>query len=76
MGMGRWRAALRLIGVGWYIGLCIFLGLWGGWWLDGKTGMTPLWIITGLILGLFIAVYGVFRMLLPIINNRQEKDKD
>lgn len=73
-GMGRWRAALRLLGVGWYIGLCIFLGVWGGIWLDDKTGMGPLWVITGLVLGLFIAVYGVYRMLLPTIDNHQDRE--
>ena len=73
-GMGRWRAALRLVGVGWYVGLCIFLGVWGGLWLDGKFNTSPILVIVGLILGVVVAFYGVYRMILPNINRKQDKD--
>ena len=69
--MNRWRAAFRLIGVGWYVGLCIFLGVVGGLWLDGKLNTKPILVIVGLLLGVFVAVYGVYRMLLPAIEKRQ-----
>ena len=73
-GMGRWRAALRLVGVGWYIVLCILLGVWGGLWLDNWLNTKPLFVIAGLILGLIIAVYGVYRMLLPAMSDNQDKE--
>ena len=73
-GMGRWRAALRLVGVGWYIVLCILLGVWGGLWLDNWLNTKPLFVIAGLILGLIIAVYGVYRMLLPTMSDNQDKE--
>lgn len=73
-GMGRWRAALRLVGVGWYIGLCVFLGVWGGLWLDKLLNTKPFFVIVGLVIGLALAVYGVYRMLLPIINNHQDRE--
>ena len=72
--MGRWRAALRLIGVGWYIGLCIFLGVWGGLWLDEKLNTTPFLVIAGLIIGLAVAVYGVYRMLRETMGDNQDKE--
>ena len=72
--MGRWRAALRLIGVGWYIGLCIFLGVWGGLWLDEKLNTTPFLVIAGLIVGLAVAVYGVYRMLRETMGDNQDKE--
>ncbi len=72
--MLRWQAALRLIGVGWYIGISILLGIFGGRWLDGKFDTEPLFMIVGLVLGAVVAVYGVYRMLLPLISNRQNKE--
>ncbi|OGO38636.1 MAG: hypothetical protein A2147_06845 [Chloroflexi bacterium RBG_16_57_8] len=74
--MERWQAAMRLIGLGWFVGICIFLGVWGGLWLDGKLGTSPLLVIVGLIAGVIVAFYGVYRMILPNINNKQNKGKD
>ena len=50
--MRRWEAALRLVGVGWYVGVCIVLGVFGGLWLDNKLNTKPILVIVGLILGL------------------------
>ena len=72
-GMGRWEVALRFIGVGWFIAISILLGVWGGFWLDGKLGTSPIMMIVGLILGLLVAFYGVYRMLLPLIRDRRNK---
>lgn len=72
-GMNRWLAALKLVGVGWYISLCILLGILAGRWLDSKFNTEPLLVIVGLILGLTIAFYGVYRMLLPGIRTKQDK---
>jgi ATP synthase protein I len=71
--MGRWEVALRFIGVGWFIAISILLGVWGGFWLDGKLGTSPIMMIVGLILGLVVAFYGVYRMLLPLIRDRRNK---
>jgi len=72
--MKRWVAALRFIGVGWYIGTCIVLGVLGGLWLDSKFNTRPMLVITGLILGIIVAFTGVYRMLLPLIRNRENKE--
>ena len=72
-GMGRWEAALRFIGVGWFIAISILLGVWGGLWLDEKLGTSPIMVIVGLILGLVVAFYGVYRMLLPLMRDRRNK---
>ena len=73
--MNRWQAALRLVGVGWYIGACIVLGVIAGLWLDSKFHTKPILVIVGLILGIVIAFYGVYRMILPNINKKQNKGK-
>ena len=71
--MNRLAAALRVLGVGWYIGVCIVGGVWGGLWLDGRLNTQPIFVIVGLILGVVIAIYGVYRMLLPNVNKKQNK---
>lgn len=73
--MKRWEAAFRLIGVGWYVGGCIVLGVFGGLWLDNKFNTQPILVIVGLILGVIVAFYGVYRMILPNISKKRNKGK-
>ena len=72
--MYRWQAAFNIIGVGWFIGLSIILGVLSGLWLDNKLNTQPLFILIGLLFGLIVAVYGVYRMLLPLLKNRGNKE--
>ncbi len=62
--------------MGWYIGVSIVLGVLGGLWLDSKYGTKPLWLIVGLVLGIVVAVYGVYQMLLPLIKNKNDREDD
>jgi ATP synthase protein I len=71
--MNRWTAALRLTGVGFFIGISIVGGTFAGLWLDSKFNTSPLFILLGLFLGLVVAVYGVYRMIIPLIKNNQDK---
>ncbi len=71
--MSRWGAALRLIGVGFYIGGSILLGVMAGLWLDSRLNTEPMLVIVGLILGITVAFYGVYRMLLPFIGNKRDR---
>ena len=69
--MNRWVPALRLTGIGFYIGICIAGGAFTGWKLSGEK---PLFMIIGLLVGLVVAVYGVYRMIRPLMNNNQDKE--
>ena len=71
--MNRWEAAFRFTGVGFYIGACIVGGVYLGVWLDKKVDISPLFTLLGLGLGLFLAFYGTYRMLIPAIGNRKDK---
>jgi len=73
MNVNRWAAALRLTGVGFYIGGCIAGGLFLGFWLDGKVDISPLFTLLGLGIGLFVAFYGTYRMLLPLLGRGEDK---
>jgi len=72
--MSKWVAALRLVGVGFFIGGSIVLGVFAGLWLDSKLNTSPILVIVGLVLGVVIAFYGVYQMLLPLIGNKQGKE--
>jgi F0F1-type ATP synthase assembly protein I len=66
--MNRWALGLRFIGVGFFIGSSIVLGLVLGIWMDGKFNTRFIWLI-GLLLGIIVAIWGVYRMLLPLLDN-------
>jgi len=74
--MERWMAALRLIGLGWYIGSCIVLGVVGGLWLDNKFNTKPILVVVCLVLGVVVAFYGTYQMILPLIRNKRNKEDD
>ena len=57
--MNRLMAALRLTGVGFFIGVCIAGGALAGWWLGDKK---PLFMILGLVFGLVVAAFGVYQI--------------
>lgn len=65
--MGRFPSALRLLGIGWYVALCIALGIGGGVWLDRWLSTAPLFAFVGLFLGLGAAFVGGYRMLMEVL---------
>ena len=74
--MRKWAVAGRLIGIGWYIGICIAGGIIGGVWLDTKFDSGVIFTLVGLFLGLALAFLGTYRMLLPLIKEQQDADKE
>ena len=72
--MSRWVAALRLTGVGFFIGGSIVLGVFAGRWLDSRLDTSPILVLVGLLLGIVVAFYGVYRMLLPLIGSKRDKE--
>jgi ATP synthase protein I len=74
--MHRWQTALNIIGVGWFIGVALLVGVLGGLWLDNKLGTKPLFVLAGLFMGFIVAAYGVYRMLLPLFKDKEDKGDD
>ena len=72
--MSRWVAALRLVGVGFFIGCSILGGVALGLWLDNRFNTEPILVIVGLLLGIAVAFYGVYQMLLPLLSNKRDKE--
>ena len=75
-GVRRWQAALRFIGVGWYVGFSILGGVLAGLWLDGRFGTKPIFVIFGLLLGIVVAAYGVYKMLSYITGKNDKREND
>jgi F0F1-type ATP synthase assembly protein I len=74
--MERLQAAMRFIGLGWYVGLCIYIGTWGGLWLDRKLGTGPWLVIIGLLFGVFLAFFGLYKMVLAGMNDKHNKGNE
>ncbi|MBI4215871.1 MAG: AtpZ/AtpI family protein [Chloroflexi bacterium] len=72
--MDRWRGALRLLGVGWYVAFSLIAPMMGGIWLDGRFGTSVLFTLLGLGLGVALVFVGVYRMLLPEIKDGSGRD--
>jgi uncharacterized ion transporter superfamily protein YfcC len=70
--MDKWLPALKLTGIGFFIATCIVGGAFIGWWLGDKQ---LLYIMIGLVAGVLIAGYGVYRMLRSIINEQKNQEK-
>jgi len=75
-GMPKWMVALRLTGMGFFIGGSIVLGVFAGRWLDNKLNSEPILAIVGLIVGIVVAFYGIYRMILPLTRNKQNKENN
>lgn len=69
--MDRRLIALRLLGLGWYVALCIVVGAVGGIWLDRLSGLTPLFTLLGVLFGTLAAFYGLYKMVIPLFNSNQ-----
>ena len=67
---------LSLLGMGFFIGISIIAGVWGGHWLDEKFNTSPLCLIFGLILGLVVAALGVYNMLKPFLESARKTDEN
>jgi F0F1-type ATP synthase assembly protein I len=71
--MDKWLPALKMTGIGFYVGVCIAGGAYLGWWLGHRR---PIFLIVGLVAGLIVAIYGVYRMIKPLMNNNNRKEND
>ena len=67
MNATKMGTVLRLLGIGWYVGLCIGGGAFGGLWLDRQFDSRPILTLLGLALGITLAMAGMFRMLMAVL---------
>ena len=68
MNADRLAMAFRLLGIGWYVAICIGGGTYGGLLLDRQLGWSPLLTLIGLAIGIAAAIGGMLRMLMGALS--------
>jgi ATP synthase protein I len=71
--MDKWVDAFRFIGIGWYVAICVGGGIGLGVWLDSRFGTSIVFTLIGVFLGLVVAVLGIYRMIEPLIKEKNDK---
>ncbi len=66
------RAAGQFTGYGLSWALSVLLFLLAGWWLDGKVGTTPLFMILGAFVGGGAGFYSLYRHIVLDARKRDE----
>ena len=66
--------ALRYLGIGWYVALCIVIGVLGGRWIDGQAGTGPIFTLASIALGAIAAFYGIYKMVRPMLRESETKE--
>ena len=65
--------ALRLLGIGWFVAMCIGGGAVGGLLLDRQLDTGPILTLVGLCVGIAVAVVGMYRMLMAVLGTPEEQ---
>ena len=65
--------ALRLLGIGWFVAMCIGGGAVGGLLLDRQLDTDPILTLVGLCVGIAVAVVGMYRMLMAVLAAPEEQ---
>ncbi len=73
--MTKWESALRFVGVGFFIGGSIFLGIYAGVRLDERFDSQMLFTLLGLGLGIVVAAVGVYRMVVSLDKGNEKNDE-
>ena len=65
----------RLLGVGWFVALCIVGGAFGGYLLDNELNTKPIFSLLFLTAGTVFAMYTVWRWLSPAVKMPRKRQK-
>jgi hypothetical protein len=74
--MGRLPPVVRLLGIGWYFALCIIIGIVGGVLVDRQVEKDHIFTLVGLFLGLVLAFFGGYILLIEELGLRRPRQGD
>ncbi len=74
--MSGWRLAMQMVGLGWYVAVCIVIGVFAGLWLDRKFETSPAFLLAGTLLGVATAFYGMYKLMAPFLKDSSEDRPD
>ncbi|MCI0437830.1 MAG: AtpZ/AtpI family protein [Chloroflexi bacterium] len=69
MNARKMAVVLQLLGIGWYVAICIGGGAFGGLLIDRQLNSSPAFTLAGLGLGIVIAMIGMIRMLFAVLSS-------
>jgi F0F1-type ATP synthase assembly protein I len=70
-----WVTGVQFAGLGWYVAFAILAGTLAGRFLDRWAGTSPLFLLLGLLLGIFLAFYGTYRMVIRFMAGQDSPGK-
>ena len=70
--MSGWRLAMQMVGLGWYVAVCIVLGVLAGLWLDRKFETSPVFLLAGTLLGVVTAFFGMYKLMAPFLQDSSQ----
>ena len=77
--MRKWPVLMPLLTVGFYVALSLLIPTIIGWWIGNKVHHEVLLPLIGLGIGTIIMIYGVYRTLLPFLQEagwEEEGDRE
>jgi F0F1-type ATP synthase assembly protein I len=54
----------------------VFLGLYGGWWVDRRLGTFPAFMLLGVFLGIGVGFYNLWKELNGLMRKKPEKESE
>lgn len=72
----KWPVLMPLLTVGFYVALSLLIPTIIGWWIGNKVHHEVLLPLVGLGIGTIIMIYGVYRMLLPFLQETGWGEED
>lgn len=64
-----WKAFMFVGVIGVDLAVCTIAGSWLGKTLDSHFGTSPLFLLLGLLLGMTIGVYSIYRLIKPFLED-------
>ncbi len=72
MGSKKLVLAFQLVGMGWYVGVCIIGGAFLGRWIASLftfSNADVVFVLLGILLGLLSAAVGIFKLVSLLLNS-------
>ena len=63
---------MQMVGMGWYVAVCIVLGVLAGLWLDRKFETSPVFLLAGTLLGVVTAFFGMYKLMAPFLQDSSQ----
>ena len=63
---------MQMVGMGWYVAVCIVIGVLAGLWLDRKFETSPVFLLAGTLLGVVTAFYGMYKLMAPFLQDSSQ----